>query len=736
LKTLISFIIAIAIQTHLFAFEGKIDSLKNLIGKSASEPAKLKLKLELTKAHRFENIKLALQEGNQTLVLAKTQKNVALELEAALELAKIQIANGDYAKAIEILDSEILIAKKNKLLEKKVDCLTLLAYIYRRKGDPEKSQKLYDVAFALSNSIKYTAGLSDSEKGFGDLNERQGKYLDALDHYAKALKLAQLAKNWEQEMMILNATGIIYDYQGNLDKGLGYYLEALRLAETHGNWVKASDIAGNVASIQFYLENDDKALEYYEKAIALAKKTFNKNGQASAYQGVVTIYNRRKDVANAMKYAQLDLRLRLEMGDKRGLAYSYKNLGTVYQSQGDMKKAEEHYLLGLKFAEETDQKIKKAVLNLQLGRLMNNTDQPERAIPYLKKVIEITQEMDVLREESLANQDLATSYVKLGRMQEAFEAQKRFSELNEKLFTQDRNEQTIKMQTIYETKNRDEKIESLEKENELRAQVIKQSAMVRNLSFVGLGLLILLAALFYNRARLKQKTNAVLTEKNTEIEEQNEVIQASLTQKETLLREIHHRVKNNLQIISSLLNIQSSSVDDPSVLSSIKEGQSRVQAMSLIHQNLYQSEHINNVDIENYLIELVAYLSEMFAKDGKTVDIEVSAQKLEFDIDTAIPLGLIVNELVSNAYKYAFENQAKGNIKIGINALNDIDYELHVDDDGSGLPTDFDSSKSKSMGLKLVKILSKQLRGKFSSGGNNGASFVVLFKDLRAYQLK
>ena len=211
-------------------------------------------------------------------------------------------------------------------------------------------------------------------------------------------------------------------------------------------------------------------------------------------------------------------------------------------------------------------------------------------------------------------------------------------------------------------------------------------------------------------------------------------MEQSLLEKETLLREIHHRVKNNLQIISSLLNIQSDNVTDPTVLSSIKEGQSRVQAMSLIHQNLYQSEHLSNVDIENYLKELVVYLSEMFAGQNKDIEIVVDANKIEFDIDTAIPLGLIVNELVSNAYKYAFDNQQKGKVQIGIKAINDTDYELNVKDDGKGLPDDFDPTKSKSLGLKLVKILSKQLRGKFKSSSSNGAVFVVTFKDLRAYQ--
>jgi two-component sensor histidine kinase len=243
-----------------------------------------------------------------------------------------------------------------------------------------------------------------------------------------------------------------------------------------------------------------------------------------------------------------------------------------------------------------------------------------------------------------------------------------------------------------------------------------------------------LVYLFYNRYRIKKKTSDALAVKNTEIEKQKELIQSSLGEKETLLREIHHRVKNNLQIISSLLNIQSEHIQDENVLSSIQEGQSRVQAMSLIHQNLYQSEHLSNVDIQNYLQQLVAYLSDMFAGQSKDIKVTVDAPDINFDIDTAIPLGLIINELVSNAYKYAFDKHGKGHINISIKPKAGDDYELEIRDDGKGLPTDTNPEKGSSLGLKLVKILSRQLRGTFSSKSDKGAVFLVQFKDLRAYQ--
>jgi two-component sensor histidine kinase len=706
----------------------------NIFAQSEKKTKDLTELLKQTKKSRFIDIKKATLLAQQAISLAQKVGDAKSELAASQELIKCYIAQGSFDEGIALASSSIQLANKSKQQESGATLYALLAYMNRRTGNPNLSLINYTTCDSLSRIIDYKQGLADSQKGFGDLNERQGKYLEALDNYDAALKIAEDINDKDLTANILNATGIIYDYQGDYQKGLDYYLRALSLSEKIGNIVKAADYCGNIASVHFYMESDEKALEYYLKAMEMSKKTANKSGEAAAYQGMVTIYNRMNEPEKAIKYAQLDLELRQQMNDKRGLAYAYKNLGTIFQRRKDFRKAEESYLLGLKFAEETEQKIKIAVLNLQLGRLMNNSQQHQRAIPYLENVVKITKEMGVLREQSFAYEDLATAYANLGQFQKAYDFQKQYSNIKNDLITQDINAQTVRMQTIYETKNRDAKIKALEKETALKEEVIEKSNSIRNLSIASLILVALIAGLFYNRSRLKQRSNTLLTAKNIEIEEKNKLVEQSLLEKETLLREIHHRVKNNLQIISSLLNIQSDNVTDPTVLSSIKEGQSRVQAMSLIHQNLYQSEHLSNVDIENYLKELVVYLSEMFAGQNKDIEIVVDANKIEFDIDTAIPLGLIVNELVSNAYKYAFDNQQKGKVHIGIKAINDTDYELNVKDDGKGLPDDFDPTKSKSLGLKLVKILSKQLRGKFKSSSSNGAVFVVTFKDLRAYQ--
>jgi len=222
----------------------------------------------------------------------------------------------------------------------------------------------------------------------------------------------------------------------------------------------------------------------------------------------------------------------------------------------------------------------------------------------------------------------------------------------------------------------------------------------------------LLGLLLVRRYYLNIKLNRELVQKNELIESQKGDLSEALEDKNVLLREIHHRVKNNLQIISSLLNLQSKKISDQSVLHSINEGRNRVQAMSLIHQNLYQTEHLTSLDMQNYFEQLMSNLSKSLEIPDKSIDCQINARDVELDIDTAIPIGLIVNELVSNAYEHAFVDQEYGLITIGLFSDLGDTYTLEVSDNGVGIPEGFDFRKSQSLGLRLVYTLGvRQLKG-------------------------
>ncbi|BAQ62476.1 circadian input kinase A [Geminocystis sp. NIES-3708] len=210
-----------------------------------------------------------------------------------------------------------------------------------------------------------------------------------------------------------------------------------------------------------------------------------------------------------------------------------------------------------------------------------------------------------------------------------------------------------------------------------------------------------------------------------------------LEEKEILLKEIHHRVKNNLQVIYSLLNLQSRSIKDPLIAEKFKESKNRVQSMALIHEHLYRSDDFSKIDLSQYIKELINILSMSYKMNNLDVNIIIDIQKnLFLDIDTAVPCGLIINELVSNALKYAFNKNKKGILSIKAESDNDQNLVLIIADNGQGLPAGFDWEEIPTLGLRLVKNLTNQLRGNITIEYDQGTKITLVFTRIKVVNTK
>jgi len=214
----------------------------------------------------------------------------------------------------------------------------------------------------------------------------------------------------------------------------------------------------------------------------------------------------------------------------------------------------------------------------------------------------------------------------------------------------------------------------------------------------------------------------------TERKKMEEQLQVSLEEKEMLLREIHHRVKNNLMIISSLLNLESRYIDDQEVLNVFKDTQNRARSMALIHDRLYQSSHFKSINIGDYISTLAADLFKTYTADSDLVTLNLNVDDVMVDINTMIPVGLIVNELLSNCLKHAFPDDKSGQIDINFH-YNPPKYLLTIGDDGVGFPENIDHKKTKSLGLRLVDILSDQIDGTVELKRDRGTQFCIEFEE-------
>ena len=261
-------------------------------------------------------------------------------------------------------------------------------------------------------------------------------------------------------------------------------------------------------------------------------------------------------------------------------------------------------------------------------------------------------------------------------------------------------------------------------------KVIKEKEnIIFTIIIIGLTLLLLLSFVLIKNNRRKR---IEIEQMNKSISQKNNTIVASLKEKETLLQEIHHRVKNNLQVISGILSLQNSNITDEKSKQLLAESQDRIQSIALLHKTMYQNDNFNLVNFKTYINELITYINQTNKNLNKDIVIKQEIEDLSFSIDTAIPLSMLMNEIITNCYKHAFINLDKGKIFISIQKDNSSNgYLLIVKDNGIGLPQNYNKDKSNSIGFDLIYGLSEQLDGNITINTNNGTEFIIKFKNIK-----
>ncbi len=566
---------------------------------------------------------------------------------------------------------------------KKANAIFNVAENFRFFGDDiPKSKLLLDQSVELFIKTKNRSKEAEAYAKLGTYYQNIDEDSTAIKFYSKSLQIAESIKDTAGILRPYRGFVFLFTKIGLYEKAIEYGNEGIRRSEQFGDMISLAFISNNTGNAYLQNQEYEKAVLYYKKALSINKDAEN-------------IIRNCSNIGNAYLFL-----------NKSDSAAKYLDRAEELLPQVDVPRV-------FIFA------------NSYIAKLRNVQNKPSDAIKYGLNAINSAKKYQLESIADVAYQSLVESYKKINKPDSALWALEKYWQIKQRFLETSRNKTVSQVEQQFQQYKKENEIAILKKDQEI-SNTVKYSAILVAI------LLALLAALFYNRFRLRKKVSETLEVKNTEIEKQKALIQSSLSEKETLLREIHHRVKNNLQIISSLLNFQSGTITDETVLSSMKDGQNRIQAMSLIHHNLYQSENINEVNIEQYLRELVGYLVSMYRENARNVEIKITATNLCYEIDTAIPLGLIVNELASNAFKYAF---SKGNGQFFIEIIKKGNGEslLTVKDNGDGLLVDLDIAKSNSLGLRLVRILSEQLGGNVNYKTKNGAVFEILFKDSKVF---
>jgi two-component system, sensor histidine kinase PdtaS len=493
-------------------------------------------------------------------------------------------------------------------------------------------------------------------------------------------------------------------------------------------------IKNSLAMLYGHTQNFDKQLSELKEAKKIIEaESTDLHLRFTINYNIANAYLNMGKLDSALYFQKIVLKIENKMEGENYKGASNKAIGDILFRKGDFKGAKTNYLLALKLLKKTQNTYYIALSQFALADTYRKLGRLDSSMYYSRAGIanyrSIGAKFDSEMEEAYTA--LALSFKDGKRYDSAFY----YLQLS-KMLSDSVKDKEIKTLTNFQNIGFKEQMRLKEVEAE-RIKIKNRNQILLLLS--GLIMFSIIAFILYKSNKMKVKANLVLKEKNDEIERTNaelKTTQVSLAarnaENELLLKEIHHRVKNNLEVVSSLLALQSAQIDDPSVQSAMLASQNRVHSMGIIHQKLYQGENLAAIEMQDYFINLSENILDSFNADGH-IKVECNMPKLVLDVDTAISIGLITNELLTNSLKYAFIEKEHGAINISLTEQNNSDNDeglllLKISDDGIGKPVD-DKAKGTGFGTQLINLLTRQLNGKLTYEINNGTIVTLIFKN-------
>lgn len=629
----------------------------------------------------------------------------------------------DPNRGIEYNEEVLGWAKQEKDTSRLIAALDGIGNCHYYMGELEQAGLYWAQVLEWQKYQKDSIGLGNIYNNFGMLCETQGVLDSAAYYYEQALRLYNQHGTPFHGGMVYNNLGLVFQKQGFYPRAISSFLEALSRFEAAAKPRAVSVAMNNLGMVHNQQHSYEEAIVFYRRALDIKKGINDIHGMSTAYNNIGAVFTELNELDSAILYHQQSLNLKRQMGDEMGVGISLNNLGSAYEKQGHLERAKDLQIQAYQKAEQSNSQSDLARASVDLGRVYLKLKQFDQAQRYLELSLVFSREVGE-RENQLKVYNGLYQLFKGRDNAKSLKYYEAYSALNDSLRNDKELKEITRLEMQYEF-DKEKKILALEKERSeslLEAKLERQK-IVRNASTGGFLAGLVLIGILWRGFQQKRKNNRLLkAQKNT--------IQEALEDRETLLKEIHHRVKNNLQVVSSLLSLQSRSITDPIALGAIKEGRNRVKAMALIHQNLYQEENLVGVDLPDYIQKLSDSLLHSYKVDDHAIQINHKIAPITIDADTLIPLALILNELISNALKYAFKGSAGGTIDIEIDQLAD-GLKIVVKDTGTGLPPGFQLEQAPSLGFKLIRSFVAKMKAQLEVFSNEGTRISILLPDFR-----
>ena len=588
-----------------------------------------------------------------------------------------------------------------------------LSDIYNMQGRYQEAVVPLEKSIEICKALKSVKGLTVNTYLKGNIFQNLQKYQAADSSYNESLEMAKA--NQDTTMMANNykGLGMNNEYLGKLDDAIDYYFKAVDLFAAKGNKYGLATSYTNIGTLYSEIKQYEKAFEYYNKAIVLKKDLKNYSGLALTYFNLGDLYlaidnleQGASDLDSALHYATISNNTGI-------LSHAYFSKGDVFYKKKDFRQAETIYQKGLKIAEEQKDSFRIARGNECIGRVYSELGDYEKAKVFFEDGLSFAERSKSIETEKRLILPYISAAEKHNAHKDLSKLYSRLLVINDSLFSLQKVVTINEVEAKYQTEKKEKENQLLKTEGAINEATIKSQKTILFSSLIGVLLLSIISFLVFRQNKNQKKINQILADKNQKIE--------------LLHKELSHRVKNNLTFISGLMQLQEARLENQEAKRAVKEGENRIEAISLLHRKLYLEQEQTSIDIGTYLEELCGNLQNTYPYKTTRPNINVKSDEIQTNGEVAIHIGLIINELVTNSFKYAFTDHPSPNIDIRLKKTKPDAYQLTYQDNGKGLPDNMDIAKIKSLGLKLIQMLTQQLNGKLNIQNGSGAHFEIDF---------
>lgn len=584
------------------------------------------------------------------------------------------------------------------------------------------SKSYANKALELALKTNDTKAMASSYNNLASVFDYSGYFDSSFVYYAKALKIRKNGGDKNGEANILNNIGISFYFQGNFNEALKYYMKAAGIREQLKDTLGYAQSLNNIGIIYRNTGDLKNAIDTYKKSLQVKTALKDDDGIYMSCTNLIVAFQGIKEYDSAFYYANKALKIGQQKKESTYIAAILGNKASIYKDLAQYDKSIEQLNEALEMYKNTDNQQDEVLMISMLADVYFLKKDFDKALSHYEKGLEMSRQLQRTEITLTYLLNISNTYTSLKKFEKALTFQTEYIALKDSMNNAENKKQLNQLKTKFETEIREKEIVQAKTAQNLSSlQLEKNAKDLRNLVILAITLLVLIGIVLYF---FLQKRKA-----NKKISEQSRKIEIALAEKETLLKEIHHRVKNNLQIISGLLELQESLHQDPGTHKIIEEAQSRIKSMAITHEMLYQNADLSAIDFQEYVVRLVDSVEKSSSGQELSIQKVINIKNVSFSIDTIIPIGLILNELLTNSYKYAFKKDRANKLFISIEKKENI-WVLSCGDNGMGLPEQVSNVlKQKTFGLRLVGMLLRQLKGSYTYTFENGAFFVLSFKE-------